>query len=99
MSKAAPNAEIRDFLSTRRARITPEQAGLPAYGGNRRAKGLRREEVAMLAGVSVDYYTRLERGNLHGVSEPGGRPTTCATRAATLDRLDQPAPAQAPEEA
>ena len=61
--------EIRQFLASRRARITPEQAGLPAYGGNRRVAGLRREEVALLAGVSVDYYTRLERGNLGGVSE------------------------------
>jgi transcriptional regulator with XRE-family HTH domain len=61
--------EIRDFLSTRRARITPEEAGLPAYGGNRRVKGLRREEVAMLAGVSVDYYVRMERGSLAGASE------------------------------
>jgi transcriptional regulator with XRE-family HTH domain len=61
--------EIREFLATRRARITPEDAGLPAYGGNRRVTGLRREEVAMLAGVSVDYYTQLERGRLHGVSE------------------------------
>jgi transcriptional regulator with XRE-family HTH domain len=61
--------EIRQFLTSRRARITPEQAGLPAYGGNRRVPGLRREEVALLAGVSVDYYTRLERGNLGGVSE------------------------------
>jgi transcriptional regulator with XRE-family HTH domain len=61
--------EIRDFLASRRARITPERAGLPAYGGNRRVAGLRREEVAMLAGVSVDYYVRLERGNLGGVSE------------------------------
>ncbi|WP_312034378.1 helix-turn-helix transcriptional regulator [Actinoplanes sp. TBRC 11911] len=49
--------------------LTPEQAGLTLYGGNRRVSGLRREEVAMLAGVSVDYYTRLERGNLGGVSE------------------------------
>ncbi len=61
--------EIRQFLASRRARITPQQAGLPAYGGNRRVSGLRREEVALLAGVSVDYYTRLERGNLGGVSE------------------------------
>jgi len=61
--------EIREFLSTRRARISPEQAGLPAYGGNRRVKGLRREEVAMLAGVSVDYYIRMERGSLAGASE------------------------------
>jgi hypothetical protein len=51
--------EIRQFLATRRARITPEQAGLPAYGGNRRVAGLRREEVTLLAGVSVVYYTRL----------------------------------------
>lgn len=61
-------AEIREFLSSRRARLTPEQAGLPAFGGNRRVKGLRREEVAMLAGVSVDYYVRMERGNLSGAS-------------------------------
>jgi transcriptional regulator with XRE-family HTH domain len=61
--------EIRQFLTSRRARISPEQAGLPTYGGNRRVAGLRREEVALLAGVSVDYYTRLERGNLGGVSE------------------------------
>ena len=61
--------EIRDFLISRRARITPEQAGLPVYGGNRRVSGLRREEVAMLAGVSVDYYIRMERGNARGVSD------------------------------
>ena len=61
--------EIRQFLTSRRARISPEQAGLPVYGANRRVPGLRREEVALLAGVSVDYYTRLERGNLGGVSE------------------------------
>jgi len=61
--------EIRDFLTSRRAKITPEEAGLAVYGGNRRVTGLRREEVAMLAGVSVDYYTRLERGSLGGVSE------------------------------
>ncbi|HEY7009375.1 MAG TPA: helix-turn-helix transcriptional regulator, partial [Jatrophihabitantaceae bacterium] len=63
------NGEVRQFLATRRARITPEQAGLTAYGAHRRVKGLRREEVALLAGVSVDYYTRLERGNLAGASE------------------------------
>ncbi len=62
-------SDIREFLSSRRARITPEMTGLPAFGGNRRVPGLRREEVALLAGVSVDYYTRLERGNLSGVSE------------------------------
>ena len=69
MSTLDLRTEIREFLSTRRARITPEQAGLPAYGGNRRVKGLRREEVAMLAGVSVDYYVRMERGSLAGASE------------------------------
>jgi transcriptional regulator with XRE-family HTH domain len=62
-------AEIREFLTSRRAMITPAKAGLPWYGENRRVPGLRREEVAMLAGVSVDYYTRLERGNTTGVSE------------------------------
>ncbi|OBG68950.1 MULTISPECIES: helix-turn-helix transcriptional regulator [unclassified Mycobacterium] len=62
-------AEIREFLSSRRARIAPEQAGLTAYGGNRRVKGLRREEVALLAGVSVDYYVRMERGSLAGASD------------------------------
>jgi transcriptional regulator with XRE-family HTH domain len=61
--------EIRDFLTSRRAKITPEHAGLPTYGGHRRVVGLRREEVALLAGVSVDYYTRLERGNARGVSD------------------------------
>ncbi|WP_068027128.1 MmyB family transcriptional regulator [Nocardia mexicana] len=61
--------DIREFLSSRRARIAPEQAGLPAYGGNRRVKGLRREEVALLAGISVDYYVRMERGSLAGASE------------------------------
>ena len=52
-------AEIRDFLASRRAKVTPEQAGLPVYGGNRRVLGLRREEVAMLAGVSAESYTRV----------------------------------------
>ena len=64
-----PRTEIREFLVSRRARITPEQAGLTAYGSNRRVKGLRREEVAMLAGISAEYYVRLERGNVRGVSE------------------------------
>ena len=60
---------VREFLASRRAKITPEMAGLTLYGGRRRVPGLRREEVAMLAGVSVDYYTKLERGNLAGTSE------------------------------
>ncbi len=62
-------AEVREFLTSRRAKITPEQAGLQHFGGKRRVPGLRREEVAMLAGVSADYYTRVEKGNLSGVSE------------------------------
>ena len=62
-------AEIRDFLASRRARITPEQAGLLPGGGRRRVPGLRREEVAVLAGVSTDWYTRLEKGHIAGVSE------------------------------
>jgi transcriptional regulator with XRE-family HTH domain len=62
--------EIREFLASRRARITPAQAGLPFHGGGRRrVSGLRREEVALLAGVSIDHYTKLERGNLGGVSD------------------------------
>jgi len=61
--------QIREFLASRRARITPEQAGLPGYGGNRRVTGLRREEAALLAGVSIDYYVRLERGHLAGASD------------------------------
>jgi transcriptional regulator with XRE-family HTH domain len=62
-------AEIRQFLMTRRARITPEQAGLPNYGGRRRVPGLRREELALLAGISEQYLVRLERGNVRGVSD------------------------------
>jgi transcriptional regulator with XRE-family HTH domain len=60
---------LREFLTTRRAKITPEQAGLPVYGANRRVTGLRREEAAMLAGISVEYYTRLERGSIGSVSD------------------------------
>jgi transcriptional regulator with XRE-family HTH domain len=63
------NSDIREFLVSRRAKISPDQAGLPAYGANRRVQGLRREEVAMLAGISVEYYTRLERGMTSGASE------------------------------
>ncbi len=69
MAPSDHQVQVRDFLASRRARLTPEQAGLPVYGGNRRVAGLRREEVAMLAGVSVDYYVRLERGNLSGASD------------------------------
>jgi transcriptional regulator with XRE-family HTH domain len=63
-----PANDIAEFLTSRRAKVTPEQVGLPTYGP-RRVKGLRREEVASLAGVSVEYYKRLERGNASGVSD------------------------------
>jgi transcriptional regulator with XRE-family HTH domain len=70
MTAADHRAQVRDFLASRRERISPAQAGLPAYGvANRRVKGLRREEVALLAGVSIDYYVRMERGNLAGASD------------------------------
>ncbi len=62
------HADIRDFLATRRAKITPEEVGLPT-SGRRRVPGLRREEVAVLAGVSTEWYTRLEKGHIAGVSE------------------------------
>src|SRR5689334_9352968 len=62
-------AEVKAFLSSRRAKISPQQAGLSAYARNRRVPGLRRNEVADLAGVSVEYYAQLERGNLGGVSD------------------------------
>lgn len=61
--------DIREFLTSRRERLTPAEAGLPDFGGRRRVKGLRREEVALLAGMSTEYYVRLERGNGAGVSE------------------------------
>ena len=68
LGNMATSEELREFLATRRARITPEQAGLPSLG-HRRVPGLRREEVATLTGVSSEYYTRLERGNANGVSD------------------------------
>ena len=72
-------SEVRDFLTTRRARLNPDQAGLPHFAGRRRAPGLRREEVAMLTGVSTEYYARLERGHLAGRFQPGpGRAGPCA---------------------
>lgn len=61
--------DVQQFLTGMRARLTPEEAGVPMFGGERRVPGLRREEVAQLAGVSTAYYTRMERGNLRGVSE------------------------------
>lgn len=61
--------DIREFLTSRRARLTPADVGLPDFGGRRRVEGLRREEVALVAGMSVEYYVRLERGHAAGVSE------------------------------
>ncbi|MEW2403603.1 helix-turn-helix transcriptional regulator [Streptomyces sp. NPDC046862] len=61
--------DIRNFLTSRRARLTPREAGLPDFGGRRQVSGLRRSEVAQLAAISVEYYTRLERGHVGGVSE------------------------------
>ena len=79
--------EIREFLATRRAKLTPEQAGVPYYGaGTRRVPGLRREEVAMLAGVSTDYYTRLEKGNIKGVSDDV---LSAVARALQLDEAER----------
>ena len=64
----AASQEVREFLTTRRARVTPADVGL-ATSGRRRVPGLRRDEVAMLAGISVKYYTQLERGNARGASD------------------------------
>ncbi|WP_223690507.1 helix-turn-helix transcriptional regulator [Leifsonia poae] len=61
--------DLSEFLTSRRAKLSPETVGLPDYGGRRRVPGLRREEVALLAGMSAEYYKRLERGNATGVSE------------------------------
>lgn len=63
-----PSSELSEFLTSRRAKISPEDAGLPSFG-QRRVPGLRREEVASLAGVSVEYYKRLERGTATGASD------------------------------
>ena len=67
-------AEIREFLTSRRAKITPEQAGMVQFG-QRRVPGLRRSEVAALAGVSVEYYAKLERGSLGGLPPVSSMPS------------------------
>ncbi|MEU5638518.1 helix-turn-helix transcriptional regulator [Streptomyces milbemycinicus] len=69
MNTDTPPAELGDFLRTRRARLRPEDVGLVSYGTRRRVPGLRREELAQLAGVSVAYYTRLEQGQSPGASD------------------------------
>jgi transcriptional regulator with XRE-family HTH domain len=78
--------EVKAFLSSRRAKITPEQAGLTSYNRNRRVPGLRRSEVADLAGVSVEYYAQLERGNLAGASDSV---LDALARALQLDEAEQ----------
>jgi transcriptional regulator with XRE-family HTH domain len=85
-SRNGVRGEIRQFLTTRRARISPTQAGLPNYGGKRRVPGLRREEVALLAGISIEYYTRLERGDARGVSQ---EVLDGITRALQLDDVER----------
>lgn len=77
--------EVREFLMSRRAKVTPEQAGLTA-SGHRRVTGLRRNEVATLADVSVEYYAKIERGNLAGVS---GGVLEAIARALQLDDAER----------
>ncbi|MFE3162556.1 helix-turn-helix transcriptional regulator [Streptomyces sp. NPDC059224] len=79
------NSEIAGFLRTRRARITPEVAGLPADGRSRRVPGLRREEAARLAGVSTEYYTRLEQGR---AAHPSPEVIDALARALRLDAAE-----------
>jgi len=78
--------DIGEFLRTRRDRVQPADAGLPTYGDRRRVPGLRREEVALLAGVSVEYYTRIERGRAGAVSDDV---IECIARALQLDDAER----------
>lgn len=78
--------QLRDFLASRRAALTPEEVGLPGSPAPRRLAGLRREEVAILAGVSVDYYTKLEQGRATNVSE---QVLQAIERALRLDELER----------
>ena len=78
-------ADISEFLTSRRAKVTPAEAGLPSYR-KRRVAGLRREEVASLAGVSIEYCKRLERGNLAGAS---GAVLEALARPLQLDEADR----------
>lgn len=80
-------SELREFLVTRRARITPQEAGIPVWDGERRVPGLRRSEVAALAGVSTDYYTKLERGVVTGVSANVAEAIANALRLDEAERL------------
>ncbi|WP_329608139.1 helix-turn-helix transcriptional regulator [Microbacterium sp. KUDC0406] len=67
--------QLSEFLKSRRARLQPDDAGAVDFGGRRRVPGLRREELALLAGVSVDYYTRLEQGRARNVSPASSTPS------------------------
>ncbi len=78
--------ELREFLRSRRARLTPADVGLATNGPARRVAGLRREELAMLAGVSTDYYARLEQGRAENVSEQVLRAVADALRLDTVER-------------
>ncbi|MFD3325005.1 helix-turn-helix transcriptional regulator [Streptomyces sp. NPDC058701] len=80
MNQTGPRAELGDFLRSRRGRIRPEDAGLRSFGGRRRVPGLRREELAQLAGVSVDYYTRFEQGRAGNISDTVLGAVACALR-------------------
>ncbi|MEV0627629.1 helix-turn-helix transcriptional regulator [Nonomuraea wenchangensis] len=78
--------ELADFLRSRRARITPDRTGLPADGRARRVPGLRRDEVARLAGVSTEYYTRLEQGR---AGNPSPEVVEALARALELDLAER----------
>ena len=82
----AAGNELRDFLTSRRAALSPEQVGLPVPNSTRRVSGLRREEVAILAGVSVDYYVKLEQGRATNISEQVLRSVEAALRLDDLER-------------
>uniref|UniRef100_A0AAU2JV00 Helix-turn-helix transcriptional regulator n=1 Tax=Streptomyces sp. NBC_00049 TaxID=2903617 RepID=A0AAU2JV00_9ACTN len=86
MDQLDQRAELGEFLRSRRARLRPEDVGLPDYGRRRRVPGLRREELAQLAGVSVAYYTRLEQGAGHNVS---AEVLDAIARALRLDGTEQ----------
>ncbi|MFB6635115.1 helix-turn-helix domain-containing protein [Streptomyces sp. NPDC090082] len=93
------SAELSEFLRSRRARLKPQDVGLPEFGRHRRVPGLRREELAQLAGVSVAYYTRLEQGNGRNVSMEVLDSIARALRLSEaerdhLTRLAKPAPAR-----
>jgi transcriptional regulator with XRE-family HTH domain len=82
----AAREELREFLRSRRARVRPDEVGLPVGAGPRRVPGLRREELALLAGVSVDYYTRLEQGRDVNVS---GEVLDAVASALRLDEVER----------